>query len=516
MNTKTWLHLCVIAAAGLVAGLVQLNAQPGVPPSVTVGAGELGGAVTGPNGPEAGVWVIAETTDLPTKFAKIVVTDDQGRYLIPDLPKANYDIWVRGYGLVDSPKTRTEPGKVVNLTAVPAPDAAVAAQIYPPIYWFSMLHVPRKDEFPLPKIKSQGEWLNIVKSGACQSCHPLGTPGMRTISKELGEFKNSAEAWQRRLMSGSAQMFMARDIGRLDTQHALELFGDWTDRVAAGELPFAKPQRPRGIERNAVITLWDWSHPTAYLHDAISTDRRNPRVNANGKIYGSPEDSTDFVPILDPVTNTASEVKHPVRDPKTPNSKDNPFAPSPYWGAQPIWDSQTINHNPMMDEKGRVWFTPRIRPHADPDFCKQGSKPSLRQGVPVAGGRPPPVDVRPDDRKVHADRHLLSHPSSQLRARRKSDAVGECRRGRSWRHRLVEPENVRGDRRRGEVAGLDAVHSRHQRQRQARRLCGARPARSIPTKDKRVVVNHLCGRPSVRPMARCGAPSWAIRALSCA
>jgi hypothetical protein len=383
MNTTGCLKLSIVAAAGLLAGLLQLNAQPVAPPGVTVGPGELGGAVTGPSGPEAGVWVIAETTDLPTKFAKIVVTDDQGRYLIPDLPNASYDLWVRGYGLVDSPKTRSEPGKVVNLTAVPAPDAAAAAQIYPPIYWFAMLHVPRKDEFPLPKIKSQGEWLNIVKSGACQSCHPLGTPGMRTISKELGEFKNSAEAWQRRLMSGSAQMFMARDIGRLDTQRALELFGDWTDRVAAGELPFAKPQRPQGIERNVVITLWDWSSPTAYLHDAISTDRRNPRVNANGKIYGSPEDSSDFVPILDPVTNTASEVKHPVRDPKTPNSKDNPFAPSSYWGAQPIWNSQTINHNPMMDEKGRVWFTPRIRPHANPDFCKQGSSHPSAKAFPL-------------------------------------------------------------------------------------------------------------------------------------
>jgi hypothetical protein len=383
MNTKTRLQLSLLAAVGLLVGLVQLNAQPAAPASVTVGADEIGGAVIGPNGPEAGVWVIAETTDLPTKFAKIVVTDDEGRYLIPDLPRGNYDVWVRGYGLVDSAKMRTEEGKVVNLTAVPAPDAAAAAQIYPPIYWFSMLHVPRKDEFPLSKIKSQGEWLNIVKSGACQSCHPLGTPGMRTIPKELGEFKNSAEAWQRRLMSGSAQMFMARDIGRLDTQRALELFGDWTDRIAAGELPFAKPQRPQGMERNAVITLWDWSSPTAYLHDAISTDRRNPRVNANGKIYGSPEDGTDFVPILDPVTNTASEVKHPVRDPKTPNSKDNPFAPSPYWGAKPIWDSQTINHNPMMDEKGRVWFTPRIRPHADPDFCKQGSSHPSAKAFPL-------------------------------------------------------------------------------------------------------------------------------------
>jgi len=181
---------------------------------------------------------------------------------------------------------------------------------------------------------------------------------------------------------------MARDITRLDTQVALQLFGDWTDRIASGELPFAKPERPRGIERNIVITQWDWGRPTAYLHDAISTDPRNPRVNANGNIYGSPEDSSDFVPILDPKTNTASEVLHPVRDPNTPSTKTNPMAPSAFWGPDPIWDGKTLNHNPMMDEKGRVWFTPRVRPEANPDFCKQGSDhPSARAFPLQTSGR---------------------------------------------------------------------------------------------------------------------------------
>jgi len=347
--------------------------------AVAVDRDDIGGVVTGNNGPEAGVWVIAETTDLPTKFAKIVVTDERGRYLVPDLPNARYSVWVRGYGLVDSSKTQAAPGTTLDLRASAAPTAAAAAQYYPPIYWFSMMHVPTAREFPLPKIKSQGEWLNIIKTGACQSCHALGTPGTRAISKELGTFANSAEAWQRRLRSGQASALMARDITRLDTQVALRLFGDWTDRIAAGELPFAKPERPRGIERNVVITQWDWGRPTAYLHDAISTDPRNPRVNANGKIYGSPEDSSDFVPILDPNTNVASEVLHPVRDPNTPSTKTNPMAPSAFWGPDPIWDGKTLNHNPMMDEKGRVWFTPRVRPDANPDFCKQGSDhPSAR------------------------------------------------------------------------------------------------------------------------------------------
>jgi hypothetical protein len=378
-----------LALAAAIAAVASSGAATQLPStSVPVDRDDIGGVVTGSNGPEAGVWVIAETTDLPTKFAKIVVTDDRGRYLLPDLPNGRYSVWVRGYGLVDSSKVQAAPGARLDLRATAAPNASAAAQYYPPIYWFSMMHVPAAREFPLPRIKSQGEWLNIIKTGACQSCHALGTPGTRAISKDLGSFANSAESWQRRLRSGQASALMARDITRLDTQVALRLFGDWTDRIAAGELPFAKPERPRGLERNVVITQWDWGRPTAYLHDAISTDPRNPRVNANGKIYGSPEDSSDFVPILDPKMNVASEVLHPVRDPSTPSTKSNPMAPSAFWGPDPIWDGKTLNHNPMMDEKGRVWFTPRVRPEANPDFCKQGSEhPSARAFPLQTSGR---------------------------------------------------------------------------------------------------------------------------------
>src|SRR5215470_13224706 len=317
MRTKTALSFGIALIAIIMvwsSSAVRLAAQQ---PSATVAidADDIGGVVTGPRGPEAGVWVIAETTDLPTKFAKIVVTDDRGRYLVPDLPSARYSLWVRGYGLVDSSKVQAAPGTDVDLRATAAPTAAAAAQYYPPIYWFSMMHVPAAREFPLPKIKSQGEWLNIIKTGACQSCHALGTPGTRMIAKELGTFANSADAWQRRLRSGQASALMARDITRLDTQVALRLFGDWTDRIAAGELPFAKPERPHGVERNVVITMWEWSTPKAYLHDAISTDKRNPRVNANGLIYGSPEESTDLIPTLDPVKNVASTIREPLLDP---------------------------------------------------------------------------------------------------------------------------------------------------------------------------------------------------------
>jgi len=380
-NQSYW----TVAAAGIVAllaGQAQLGAQQSADPAIRIGESDLGGIVTGAKGPEAGVWVIAETTDLPTKFAKIVVTDDRGRYVLPDLPKANYQVWVRGYGLVDSPKVQTVPGKSLDLKAVVAPSAAAAAEYYPAIYWYSMLKIPSKAEFPgtgpkgngMPEsLKSQGEWLNVVKTNGCISCHQIGNRGTRVMPKDFTHFKTSAEAWARRITSGQAMTQMINAIGRLEPQRALALLADWTDRIAGGELPFAQPQRPQGVERNVVISVWDWSRPTFYLHDEISTDKRKPTVNAYGKLYGSPEDSTDWVPILDPVRHVATEVKHPVRDPNTPSSRQNTMAPSPYWGEEAIWDSQTSMHNPMMDEQGRVWFTARVRAPENPAFCRKGS-----------------------------------------------------------------------------------------------------------------------------------------------
>src|SRR6476620_2723816 len=372
---RAWyLGAAVFGVAGVLAA-GPLTAQV----TVNIDADDIGGVVTGPGGPEAGVWVIAETTDLGTKFAKMGVTDDQGRYVLPDLPKAKYKVWVRGYGLVDSAKVDSEPGKTLNLRATPAPNAAAAAEYYPAIYWYSMIKVPEKGEFPgtvangfNPAMKSQGEFLNLVKTNGCVTCHQLGNKATRTIPKALGEFKNGHEAWTRRIQSGQAGLNMVNTMDRMGTQGTLKMFGDWTDRVAAGEVPATKPQRPQGVERNAVITMWDWSTPKHYLHDAVSSDKRKPTVNANGLIYGSPEESTDRVPTLDPVNHKAGFITHPVRDPKTPSSTDLPRGPSAYWGEEAIWDGKTSIHNPMMDEKGRVWFTGRIRQHANPDYCKEG------------------------------------------------------------------------------------------------------------------------------------------------
>src|SRR3954463_10896834 len=339
--------------------------------AVTVDADDLGGVVAGANGPEAGVWVIAETRDLPTKFVKIVVTDDRGRYLIPDLPKANYDVWVRGYGLVDSAKVKAAPGKTVNLTSVVAPNPRAAADYYPAGFWFSLIRVPEKSDFPgnapggngiSPNIKSQADWIQRLKSGGCTACHQLGTKGTREIPKELGTFHSGSEAWDRRIQSGQAGAQMSGGLNAMGRERALAMFADWTDRIAAGELPPATPRRPRGgvrpaprrpqgVERNVVITQWDWADPKAYLHDEVSTDRRNPTVNPYGKIYGSLELSADYLPVLDPQEHSIGQVKLTVRDPNTPATSPLMIQPPPTWGTEPVWTSKNNVHNPMYDAK---------------------------------------------------------------------------------------------------------------------------------------------------------------------
>ena len=389
---RTGGRLAPVAVATLTA-LTACAPTAGAPP---IDDDDIAGVVARGGEPEAGVWVIAETTDLPTRFARIVVTDDRGRYLIPDLPDATYDVWVRGYGLVDSGKLRTSPGTVRDLTAVAAPDERAAAEYYPAGYWLSLLHVPEGQEFPgtgdegngiSPNIRNQAQLLRLLKSGTCTACHQLGTKGTRMIPEALGDFESSVAAWDRRIRSGQAGAGMSAGLDRIGRQAMLEMFADWTDRIAAGETP-PPPPRPMGMERNVVVTLWDWADPKAYLHDEVSTDRRNPTVNANGPIYGALELSADYVPVLDPMSHTASQIHLTVRDPSTrPASGPGMAEPSPYWGDEAIWTSKNNVHNPMLDERGRVWLTSTVRPPNNPDFCREGSDHPSAKLFPTARAR---------------------------------------------------------------------------------------------------------------------------------
>jgi hypothetical protein len=358
-----------------------LHGSAVVAATIDISAHDIGGQVSSEKGPEAGVWVIAETTGLATKYAKIVVTDDQGRFVIPELPDANFRVWVRGYGLTDSVALNARPGKLIDFKVQPAASAAAAAQLYPGMYWYSMLDIPPPEEFPgtgdkgnkiRETMKSQAQWVDTVKN-MCQSCHALGSRGIREVPKMFMDGHDSHTAWAMRTQAGQAMEYMAVALDSMGPEKVYSVFSRWTDRIAAGELPFDKPERPKGVERNVVYTMWDWASPTHYQHDAISTDKRNPGVNANGLIYGTPEESTDLIPTLDPVKNIASTIREPYLDPKTPSSADAPRGTSAYWGDEAIWDGHTSIHNVIMDEEGKVWFTARLRPPENPDYCKQGS-----------------------------------------------------------------------------------------------------------------------------------------------
>ncbi len=384
--TSLWLA-CPAAAQPIS----PISARPELPVSAPApGPTDIAGLVQSTAGREAGVWVIAETTDLPTKFVRIVVTDEHGRYLLPDLPRANYQIWVRGYGLVDSPRRIARPGQSLDLRAVIAPDAASAAHYYPAIYWYTMMRIPPPEAFggssDIPTGVTRGDWLRQMNNVDCIGCHQLGQASTRTIPAQLGEFASSREAWIRRIQSGQSGQSMTLRIAGQFGGAPFRYFAEWTDRIAAGELPRQAPARPSGVERNIVITSWEWSEPHKYLHDLISSDRRNPTVNAYGPLFGSPEYSTDDMPILDPRAHKVTTFRMPVRDPNMPLSLGpghagavDPLQPSPYWGEQRLWDTRANNHNAMFDHRGRLWMAASVRSQDNPAICRKGSShPSAR------------------------------------------------------------------------------------------------------------------------------------------
>ena len=371
------------AAAGAAALVSALAAQ-----QAPAGDGALRGVVNGAAGPEAGVWVIAETDDLDTRFRKIVVTGDDGRFLVPDLPAADYRVWVRGYGLVDSDPVTARPGRALTLQAAAAASPREAAQVYPANYWYSLLEPPAPSEFPgtgpdgngiASGLRSQAAWVDVTKQG-CQLCHQMGNRFTYDIS-QLDGFDSAVEAWEHRLRFGQRGAQMSRVLDRFGRDRGLAMYADWSERIAAGEVPPAPP-RPQGVERNVVLTMWEWGDETSYVHDEIVTDKRRPTVNGDGLVYGV-SITQDTLVVTDIARHQSQVLDIPLRAPADEVPSFFPtepgFQPSPYWGEEIIFDAPGNPHNPMMDARGRVWMTSTIRGRDNPDWCMEGSgHPSAR------------------------------------------------------------------------------------------------------------------------------------------
>ena len=360
-----------ITGSGAVAGSGAIaesgdTAEPAAPVSVDY----IEGAVrNGSGGAEAGVWVIAETDELATPYRKIVVTDGQGRFVLPELPAASYRVWVRGYGLADSAKASAAPGAQLALSVRAAGSAIEAAAVFPASYWLSLLEAPDHDS----------DWIRNFKLN-CQLCHQVGSLLTRVQNREaldLGLKKSTT-------MNGAANALGREEI--LDTLSA------WSARIRDGLTP-EPPPRPRGRERNVVITQWEWGDGFTYAHDEIATDKRNPALFANGPIYGV-DLGNDRLLVLDPITHQASALKVPTlngfdtpwceqvwRHGGSETSQDVPMGfgslgcpvetgITPYEGRYP---NPANPHNPMFDADGKVWLTTQVRREWDedlPDFCK--------------------------------------------------------------------------------------------------------------------------------------------------
>ena len=406
-NTRSRVGIAALSA-GMVALIVAfatsmggvLQAQRAAVPA----DGYITGVVQGASGPEAGVWVIAETKDLPTNFIKIVVTDDRGRFMVPELPAANYSVWVRGYGLADSTPVQMKPSpNAITLRAAAAKTPQEAAKVFPADYWLSMIDVPPASEFPgtgptgngiAPGMESQARWMHALKSN-CNFCHQLGNGITRELShvfKAKPELKTHEQAWEWRLGTGVRGNGMYGVLNQQGPERTLKMWADWTRRIEKGEVP-PTPPRPQGVERNVVLTMWDWGTDHSFMHDEVTTDRHNPTVNGGGPVYAVSAGHGTLV-MIDPKTHTTEEIEIPTRAPRAqvPSRFPRPNRPSLWWGDQHLWSNPPYNpadpHNPMLDSKGRVWLTTKIRPNQNPSWCSDGASNKFAEWYPVkASGR---------------------------------------------------------------------------------------------------------------------------------
>jgi streptogramin lyase len=363
--------VAVVAAAAVAVWQGQTG-RAATAESVSVDKASIGGVVLNGQKAEAGVWVIAETTELPTHFSRIVVTDDHGRFVVPDLPGASYDVWVRGYGLRDSDHVKAARGQRLTFNVSDARTPQEAAKIYPANYWLSLWEPPPAEVLPIangeeggPRSRAREEgqdeesadaaasyparehWVGHVKLG-CMLCHQLGQEITRLWTKP----EDWDAVWDRAGMERTAKS--------LSKPVLKKSLAAWATRIAAGEVP-AAPPRPAGVERNVVITQWAWGIENSYIHDNVSTDKRKPTLYGNGKVWGL-DIGQSYLWELDPTKNAIAAHEIPLRS----GSGRDPERPGRIQGL-------TSSHNPMLDDKGNVWMTTRVRGPEAPSWVHEAT-----------------------------------------------------------------------------------------------------------------------------------------------
>ena len=242
-----------------------------------------------------------------------------------------------------------------------------------------MLEIPTESEFPGTGadgngigegMRTQAHWVDRLKDG-CELCHQMGNKATREMPMlDLKDFDSTRAAWEHRVRAGGSGRFMMAALNRMGLEPALSMYADWTDRILAGEVP-AQPPRPQGVERNVVLSMWGWGGPRVFIHDEVVTDKRNPTLYPGGPVYGL---GGSALTITDPITHRSTLLQLPARVPVRGRRDEyvgrSQAIPSLYWGnepAPPTGDGGS-GHNPMMDDKGRVWLTQSVRPGESSPF----------------------------------------------------------------------------------------------------------------------------------------------------
>ena len=370
-------QLSIAALVAAFAAVVAVAAS-----RVEVAAAEntsfISGVVTSSNGPEAGVWVIAETTDFPAKLRKIVVTDDQGRFMLPELPPAQFDLWVRGYGLTDSKPVGIKAGQQnVKLAAVVARTPQEAAQSYPSNYWLSLIDLPAPGEFPgtgpqgngiAPGMSDQAEWINNIKG--CTRCHQVGSLPTRTIP-DLDKFPSAEAAWDHRVERGQR--------GSLD-----ELVHDRLRPPARPEDVRRLDQRHQGGRGAAGPAASDRHRAQHRHHDVELGRQRRVRARRDRDRQAEPARESERAGLRrrhrqrqpahcrsgEPLVRDAEGFRRARIRRRCPRS--SPAASSSRIATSErsrCWVDPANPHNPMMDQIGRVWMTSQIRNRQNPAYC---------------------------------------------------------------------------------------------------------------------------------------------------
>ena len=371
--------------------------------------------------------MIAETTDLPTRYAKMVVTDDQGRYVVPDLPKAKYKVWVRGYGLVNSPKVDGEPGKQLDLKAVAAPNEAEAAKYYPAIYWYSMLKIPDASEFgkkdnDIPDKITQAEWLSVIKNRACVGCHQLGQLSTRTIPAAFGEFKSGEDAWRRRTMSGQAAPLMINPLAGYLGGAPYQIFRRLDrprrqGRAAARQAAAAARGRAQRRRHHLGLGQREAVSPRPDLVGPPQSDRQRQRqalrfARIRDRRAAHPRSQDQHGDQLQGAGARSEDAG--IARPGSCRGRAASRAVGLLGRREDLGQPGQQSQLDVRRQRTGVARRGDPRPR-QPGLLQEGLRASLGQGVPDREERPPGQHPRSADDEIHLRRHLLRFASPAVR-----------------------------------------------------------------------------------------------------